>query len=139
MTSTRDAELAGIGWQSARDFAKIDIEGWSQPPCWEPQGWLASDPDGLILEANGLSRRCPVSWAAAVDVLRNHNMDFTWPDFDAYSLPIFEDPPPVSPFLDYLVLSRDARSVCNEGRTSVPRPAWVKQLARWLTQPESAA
>ena len=28
MTSTLDAELAGIGWQSARDFAKIDIEGW---------------------------------------------------------------------------------------------------------------
>lgn len=44
-----------------------------------------------------------------MDVLRNHNMDFTWPDFDAYSLLIFEDPPPVSPFLDYLVLSRDSR------------------------------
>jgi FkbM family methyltransferase len=108
-TSTLDAELAQIGWQSAGDFAKIDIEGWEPAAVLGVTRWLASGPDGLILEANGLNRRCPVPWIDAVNVLGNHDMDFTWPSFGTHTLHIFEDPPPVSPFLDYLVLSADAR------------------------------
>jgi FkbM family methyltransferase len=109
MTSTLDAELARIGWQSGGDFAKIDIEGWEPAAVLGATRWLASGPDGLILEANGLNRRCPIPWTEAVDVLRSHDMEFTWPSFHTRSLRIFEDPPPVSPSADYLVLSRVAR------------------------------
>lgn len=109
MSSTLDAELDRIGWQSAGDFAKIDIEGWEPAAILGAREWLASDPDGLILEANGLNSRCPVPWSEAVKVLRDHNMDFTWPSFETNRLHIFEDPPPHSPYSDYLVLSPQSR------------------------------
>jgi FkbM family methyltransferase len=109
MTSTLDNELDVVGWQSAGDFAKIDIEGWEPAAIVGATAWLASGPDGLILEANGLNRRCPVPWNEAVRMLRDHNMDFTWPNFEANSLRIFEDPAPESPFSDYLVLSPTSR------------------------------
>jgi hypothetical protein len=62
-------------------------------------------PSALILEANGLNHRCPVPWTEAVKLLRDHDMEFTWPKFETGRLHIFEDPAPKSPFLDYLVLS----------------------------------
>ena len=58
-TSTLDAELARIGWSSGGDFAKIDIEGWEPAAVLGATGWLASRPDGLILEANGLNESIP--------------------------------------------------------------------------------
>jgi FkbM family methyltransferase len=115
MTSTLDAELAAIGWQGTGDFAKIDIEGWEPAALLGAREWLASGPDGLILEANGLNRRCPVPWSEAVKVLRDHNMDFTWPNFETNSLHIFEDPGPESPFSDYLVLSPESRRLLEQG------------------------
>ena len=108
MTSTLDEELAKIDWQGM-DFAKIDIEGWEPAALMGARKWLASNPDGLILEANGLNRRCPVPWEKTVKLLRDHDMDFTWPSFTTGRLHVFEDPAPESPFSDYLVLSADSR------------------------------
>ena len=79
MTSTLDAELDRIGWQGSGDFAKIDIEGWEPAAVLGARRWLDSGPDGLILEANGLDSRSPVLWDEAVRMLRDHDMDFTWP------------------------------------------------------------
>jgi FkbM family methyltransferase len=115
MTSTLDAELARIGWRVEGDFAKIDIEGWEPAALLGARGWLTSGPAGLILEANGLNRRCPVPWSEVVTLLRDHNMDFTWPSFETNRLHIFEDPPPESPFSDYLVLAPESRKVLEQG------------------------
>jgi FkbM family methyltransferase len=121
MTSTLDAELAKIGWQGAWDVAKIDIEGWEPAAILGARRWLASGPAGLILEANGLNRRCPVPWTEAVKVLHDHNMNFTWPSFETNSLHIFEDPAPESPFSDYLVLSPESRRLLEQGANLRPR------------------
>jgi FkbM family methyltransferase len=121
MTSTLDAELARIGWQSGGDFAKIDIEGWEAAALLGAREWLVSGPAGLILEANGLNRRCPVPWSEAVKVLRDHNMDFTWPSFETNALHIFENPAPESPFSDYLVLSLESRRLLEQGANLHPQ------------------
>jgi hypothetical protein len=66
-------------------------------------------PSALILEANGLNHRCPVPWTEGVNLLRDHDMGLTWPNFETGQLHIFEDPAPKSPFLDYLVRSPKSR------------------------------
>ena len=123
MTSTLDAELAKIDWHSSGDFAKIDIEGWEPAAILGAREWLASGPDGLVLEANGLQKRCPVSWSAAVKLLHDHQMDFTWPAFATKTLHIFEDPASVSPFHDYLVLTAESRRRLEQGTDLIPQAA----------------
>jgi FkbM family methyltransferase len=110
MTSTLDAELARLGCQDGGGFAKIDVEGWEPAVVKGAREWLASRPVGLLVEANGLNDRSPVSWTESVEILRGHGYEYTWPDFSNRVLHLFSEPQPKSPFEDYLVLTPEARA-----------------------------
>jgi FkbM family methyltransferase len=107
-TSTLDAELARLGGHHRGGFAKIDVEGWEPAVIAGARAWLASRPIGLLVEANGLNHRSPVSWEDSVRILRALAYEYTWPDFSRRVLHVFADPGPVSPFGDYLVLASEA-------------------------------
>jgi FkbM family methyltransferase len=103
-TSTLDAELTRIGLDTVGSFAKIDVEGWDSAVILGAQRWLISKPQGLLMEANALSQRSPVPWAQAVSLLHGRGFEFIWPEFSAGRFHTFEQPPPISPFGNYLVL-----------------------------------
>jgi FkbM family methyltransferase len=112
LTSTLDAELARIGGDMAGSFAKIDVEGWDAAVIVGAQQWLSSGPQGLLIEANDLNERSPVSWIQAFDLLRGYGFEFMWPEFATGRLHTFEHPGPVSPFGNYLILRpEEARSL----------------------------
>jgi FkbM family methyltransferase len=108
-TSTLDAELARLGLQDRGGFAKVDVEGWEPAVIAGARRWLASRPGGLLVEANGLNHRSPVSWPESVQILRERGYEFTWAEVSKKTLHLFADPSPTSPFGDYLVLVREAR------------------------------
>jgi FkbM family methyltransferase len=110
MTSSLDAELARLGCRDGGGFAKIDVEGWEPAVIKGARGWLASRPVGLLVEANGLNHRSPVSWAESVEVLHGHGYEYTWPEFSNRVLHLFSKPQPKSPFEDYLILTPEARA-----------------------------
>jgi FkbM family methyltransferase len=110
LTSTLDAELARIGGDMAGSFAKIDVEGWDAAVIVGAQQWLSSGPQGLLMEANDLNERSPVSWEQAFDLIHQFGFEFMWPEFATGRLHIFEHPGPVSPFGNYLILrAKEAR------------------------------
>ena len=109
-TSTLDAELARLGYRDGGGFAKIDVEGWEPAVIKGAGGWLASRPVGLLVEANGLNYRSPVSWAESVEILHEHGYEYTWPEFSKKVLHLFSKPQPQSPFEDYLILTPEARA-----------------------------
>lgn len=102
-TSTLDDEIRSC---EPGSFAKLDVEGWEPAVIAGAEQWLDSEPRGLLIEANGLSRRSPVPWKAAVGMLHQRGLEFVWPDFAAGVLHRFANPDPVSPFDNYLVLTR---------------------------------
>jgi FkbM family methyltransferase len=108
VTSTLDAEVAKLGFRSG-DFGKIDVEGWESAVIMGARQWLREGPDGLLIEANGLNHRSPIPWTTAVNVLRENDLSFTWPSFERHELSIFEEPGPMAPAENYMVLSEDAR------------------------------
>jgi FkbM family methyltransferase len=107
-TSTLDAELARLGGYQG-GFAKIDVEGWEPAVIAGARAWLATRPTGLLVEANGLNRRSPVSWDDSVQILRAHGYEHTWPDFSRRVLHMFPNPGPAAPSGDYLILTAEAR------------------------------
>jgi FkbM family methyltransferase len=113
-TSTLDTELTRLGGHHGGGFAKIDVEGWEPAVIAGARAWLASRPTGLLVEANGLNHRSPVSWEDSVQILRAHGYEYTWPDFCQRLLHVFANPGPVSPSGDYLVLTPEARELVQQ-------------------------
>ena len=107
-TSTLDAELTRLGGYQG-GFAKIDVEGWEPAVIAGARAWLATRPTGLLVEANGLNQRSPVSWDDSVQILRAHGYEYTWPDYSRGMLHVFPNPSPAAPSGDYLVLTAEAR------------------------------
>jgi FkbM family methyltransferase len=120
LTSTLDAELARIGCDMTGSFAKIDAEGWDAAVVMGAQQWLSSRPQGLLMEANDLNERSPVSWMEAFHLILRYGFEFMWPEFAAGRLHTFEHPGPVSPFGNYLNSSAggQARAERRIGRRS---------------------
>jgi FkbM family methyltransferase len=107
-TSTLDNELARLGGYKG-GFAKIDVEGWEPAVIAGAGAWLSTRPTGLLIEANGLNQRSPVSWDDSVHILQAHEYEYTWPDFSRRVLHLFPNPGPAAPSGDYLVLTSEAR------------------------------
>jgi FkbM family methyltransferase len=106
-TSTLDVELARIGCNTTGSFAKIDVEGWDAAVILGAGEWLSSRPQGLLVEANDLSSRSSTPWAEAVKLINVHGFKFVWPEFAKGVLHSFDDPQPVSPFGNYLIVRPD--------------------------------
>lgn len=87
-----------------RAFLKIDVEGWEPAVILGGLEWLSEYPHSILMEANGLNQRCPIPWSTAVDALRRLGYSFWWPDWRSQTLLQFSDPPPISPYDNYLVL-----------------------------------
>ena len=126
-TSTLDAELARTGWSSGGDFAQIDIEGW------EPAAVL-----GATRAAWHRAPRRPDPRSQRTQRGRDHadqrgtmplpcSMTTTWTSPGRTSRPApctcSKNPPRVSPFGDYLVLSPDARRRLERSAGLRPRVA----------------
>jgi FkbM family methyltransferase len=103
-TSTLDNELDGISADWSQSFAKIDVEGWEPAVLRGGERWLASRPLGMLLEANGLQHRSPVSWRELVELVQGHGFTFCWPAYKARTIQLFQDPSPSPKFENYFAL-----------------------------------
>jgi FkbM family methyltransferase len=108
ITTTLDEVLSGLEFDERRSFAKVDVEGWDSAVVAGGRGWLAKQPVGLLLEANGLQCRSPVAWSELVALVKNAGLRFVWPDFCRGVVHEFSEPAVRSPFHDYFALCPEA-------------------------------
>jgi len=124
MTKTLDEVLSHLDFDERRSFAKVDVEGWDSAVVAGGRAWLAKQPIGLALEANGLEWRSPVAWSELVVLIKNAGLQFVWPDFRRGTVHEFREHPAQSPFHNYFALRPDALARLSEA---------VRTVSRWTS------